>query len=145
MSSAISKPMLANELAEPSPYSATWQKIMIWFFIVTDGLTFAGFLACYGFARLASPAWPDQSQVFNLNLISLMTFVLISSSATMAGAVGAASDGSSRRATRFLLLTLLGDLYCFPCRHLSGRTLSPREEVSIRTRGAFLSSAVTFS
>ena len=111
MRSATSKAMLGDhEFSEQSPYAASWQKVMMWIFIVTDGLIFAGLLACYGFARLASAAWPDQSLPFDLNLISLMTFVLISSSATMASAVGAASEGSARRTTRFLLLTILGGL-----------------------------------
>ena len=111
MSSATSKAMVGDhEFSEPSPYAPSWQKVMMWMFIVTDGLTFAGFLACYGFARLASAAWPDQSLVFDLNLISLMTFVLISSSATMASAVRAAAEGSARRTTRYLLLTILGGL-----------------------------------
>ena len=32
------------------PYDAGWRKVMMWWFIVTDGLLFAGFLASYGYA-----------------------------------------------------------------------------------------------
>ena len=111
MSSATSKAIAGTrKFSEPSPYGASWQKAMMWIFIVTDGLTFAGLLAGYGFARVATSAWPDQTLAFDLNLIGLMTFVLISSSATMASAVGAAAEGSSRRTTRLLLLTVLGGL-----------------------------------
>ncbi len=79
--------------AEPlSPLAVSWQKLMMWCFIITDGLLFAGFLGTYGFARLASAEWPDLSQIFHLWFISLMTFVLISSSATMASAVEAAAQ-----------------------------------------------------
>jgi cytochrome c oxidase subunit 3 len=90
------------------PFGMSWQKLMMWIFIVTDGLLFAGFLASYGFARTAAPAWPDQQQVFHLWFISLMTFVLISSSATMATAVAAARLSESKTVARMVLLTLAG-------------------------------------
>jgi cytochrome c oxidase subunit III len=91
-----------------SPFAVGWSKLMMWLFIVTDGLLFAGFLASYGFARLSSPEWPDQLQVFHLWFIALMTFTLISSSATMATAVGGAHRGDGATVWRFLLLTILG-------------------------------------
>ena len=94
-----------------SPFGVSWQKMMMWWFIVTDGLLFAGFLAAYGFARLASESWPDRSAVFNLNFITLMTFILISSSATMATAVGATRRSDPKTAVRFLVLTILGGLF----------------------------------
>lgn len=93
-----------------SPFDVSWSKLMMWVFIITDALLFAGFLAGYGFMRLVSPSWPDRSQVFNLGLIALMTFLLISSSATMATAVGAARQGQRAATVRFLLLTILGGL-----------------------------------
>ena len=95
-----------------SPFGAGWQKMMMWVFIVTDALLFAGFLGGYGFVRLASPTWPDRGQIFDLRLIALMTFVLISSSATMASAVAAAKRSHWNMVVRFLLFTLLGGL-CF--------------------------------
>ncbi len=90
------------------PFDAGWRKTMMWIFIITDGLLFAGFLASYAFARHASPTWPDQSAVFHLSYIALMTFVLITSSATMASAVGAAQGGRLPAAGRFVWLTVLG-------------------------------------
>ena len=77
----------------------------MWWFIVTDGLLFAGFLASYGYARILAFRWPDQSSVFSLPYIAAMTFVLISSSATMASAVQAAREGRRSVALRFVLLT----------------------------------------
>lgn len=94
------------------PFGVSWQKLMLWVFIVTDGLLFAGLLAAYGFVRLASPQWPDRAEVFHLSFIGVMTFILISSSATMASAVAAARQGRRSVAVRFLLLTILGGL-CF--------------------------------
>ncbi len=93
-----------------SPFGVSWQKLMMWIFLVTDALLFAGFLVAYGFIRMASPSWPEQSEVFNMLLIGVMTFVLITSSATMATAVGAAQRGDLKRAMRFVLLTALGGL-----------------------------------
>jgi cytochrome c oxidase subunit 3 len=89
---------------------AGWRKVMMWIFIITDGLLFAGFLASYGLARLAAVDWPDQSQVFSITFISAMTFVLISSSATMATAVAAARNGERATGVRALLATLAGGL-----------------------------------
>jgi cytochrome c oxidase subunit 3 len=96
--------------ASVSPFGANWQKSMMWVFIVTDALLFAGFLGSYGFVRLASPVWPDRAEIFDLRLIALMTFVLISSSATMASAVAAAKAMDRGKAARFLGLTIAGGL-----------------------------------
>ncbi len=93
-----------------SPFAVNWNKLMMWVFIVSDGLLFAGFLGAYGFARLSSPTWPDRSKIFHLEFIALMTFILISSSATMATAVGAARQENRKLAIRCVLLTILGGL-----------------------------------
>jgi cytochrome c oxidase subunit III len=90
------------------PFDAGWRKVMMWWFIVTDGLLFAGFLASFGYAKIVSSHWPDQALVFSLPYIAAMTFVLITSSATMASAVQAARDGQRPTALRFILLTALG-------------------------------------
>jgi cytochrome c oxidase subunit 3 len=85
-----------------------WRKLMMWLFIITDGLLFAGFLASYGVSRLTFSSWPDQAEVFSIGFISAMTFVLISSSATMAMAVSAVARGDRGAGVRSLLATLLG-------------------------------------
>lgn len=90
------------------PFDAGWHKVMMWTFIITDGLLFAGFLASYGYARIMSTQWPDQSAVFNLVFIAAMTFILISSSATMASAVGAARSGAKGDVAKYVWLTILG-------------------------------------
>jgi cytochrome c oxidase subunit 3 len=92
------------------PFGTSWRKVMMWWFIVTDGLLFAGFLASYGYARLLAFRWPDLSEVFSLKYIAAMTFVLISSSATMATAVEQSEKGERRRALTFVLLTAVGGL-----------------------------------
>ena len=91
-----------------SPFGIPWQKLMMWLFLVTDALLFAGFLSGYGFVRLASGTWPDMADVVPMTKIAAMTFILISSSATMAVAVGAAHRQDLRRAAMFVALTAVG-------------------------------------
>ena len=93
-----------------SPFGMSWQKFMMWWFIVTDALLFAGFLGSYGFSRLGSANWPDADKVFSLPFLTVMTFVLISSSATMACAVAAAKAGDRAAIARFTGLTMVGGL-----------------------------------
>ncbi len=99
-----------------SPFAATWQKTMMWIFIITDGLLFSGLLCAYGFLRMASTSsWPDRSAVFSIPFIAFMTFVLITSSATMGTAVTAARLGDRKRAKLNLALTILGGLVFLGC------------------------------
>lgn len=90
------------------PFDAGWHKVMMWAFIVTDGLLFAAFLASYGYARFMSANWPNQSEVFSIPFIAVMTFILITSSATMASAVAAAKKGDKAGVTKYVLLTIVG-------------------------------------
>ena len=98
-----------------SPFGTTWSKFMMWIFIISDALTFAGFLIAYGFMRSISPVWPEQTQVFDMRLITFMTFALISSSAVMACAVGAARAGDAKAAFRFLTMTIAGGAIFLGC------------------------------
>lgn len=98
------------EAGERAPLGVSWQKLMMWIFIISDALLFAGLLVGYAFVRIASPAWPDRGEVFHLSMIAFMTFLLISSSATMASAVAAAGRGDRAATVRFLIFTILGGL-----------------------------------
>ena len=98
-----------------SPFGTSWSKFMMWIFIISDALTFAAFLIAYGFMRRISPVWPRQTEVFNMALITLMTFILISSSAVMAMAVAAARAANPKLAFKFLCLTVLGGLMFLGC------------------------------
>ena len=71
---------------------------MMWFFLITDALTFSAFLGTYGFYRFKYPdIWPVPEEVFThfpflhgdhpLLFVALMTFILIMSSVTMVLAV----------------------------------------------------------
>ena len=93
-----------------SPFAVGWPKLMMWLFLVSDTLTFAGLLAGYGVIRISLGRWPVRAEIFNLYLVGAMTFILICSSATMAVAVSAAKRGDNRRVIPYLLLTVLGGL-----------------------------------
>jgi len=93
-----------------SPFAIGWPKLMMWLFLVSDTLTFAGLLTGYGVMRLSLGRWPVQAEIFRIWLVGLMTFILICSSATMAVAVTAARRRDNARVIRFLLLTVLGGL-----------------------------------
>lgn len=92
------------------PLGASSPKLMMWIFVVSDALLFMTMLVGYGVLRIASPKWPDAGDVFHISLIALMTFLLISSSATMGSAVAAASRGDFSAASRFILFTIVGGL-----------------------------------
>ena len=91
-----------------------WGKPMMWIFLLSDTFIFGSFLISYMTVRMSSSVpWPNASQVFSLSmfgkdvpllLIAIMTFVLISSSGTMALAV---NYGYRRdRRTTFILLVV---------------------------------------
>ena len=74
-----------------------WGKAMMWIFLLSDTFIFSIFLLSYMTVRFSTTvAWPNPSEIFALNiggndipliLIAIMTFILISSSGTMAMAV----------------------------------------------------------
>jgi cytochrome c oxidase subunit 3 len=74
-----------------------WGKVMMWIFLLSDTFIFSCFLISYMTVRMSTTVpWPNPSEVFALTiggqtipliLIAIMTFILISSSGTMAMAV----------------------------------------------------------
>src|SRR2546422_6493160 len=74
-----------------------WGKAMMWIFLLSDTFIFSSFLISYMTVRISTTVpWPNPSEVFALTiggqkipliLIAIMTFILISSSGTMAMAV----------------------------------------------------------
>jgi cytochrome c oxidase subunit 3 len=94
--------------------------MMMWFFIVSDALTFTGFLVAYGFSRFKNiNSWPIADEVFThfpflhgidapMYYVALMTFVLIFSSVTMVLAVDAGHHNQKAKVTFYMLLTIIG-------------------------------------
>jgi cytochrome c oxidase subunit 3 len=99
-----------------SPFGTSWSKFMMWIFIISDALTFAGFLIAYGFMRQTAVAWPNAMEdVFSPVLITFMTFVLISSSAVMAMAVSAARAHDPKSAVKYIAMTVFGGAIFLGC------------------------------
>jgi len=78
-------------------FGMPWGKAMMWIFLLSDTFIFSCFLVGYMMVRISTTdPWPNPSEVFALSfggepipliLIAIMTFVLITSSGTMAMAV----------------------------------------------------------
>jgi cytochrome c oxidase subunit 3 len=95
--------------------------MMMWFFLVSDSLTFAGFLVSYGFMRFKfADSWPIADEVFThvpffhgnypMYYVAFMTFILIMSSVTMVLAVDAGHRMMKKKVTMYMFLTVLGGL-----------------------------------
>src|SRR5690606_35656807 len=93
----------------------SWGKAMMWIFLLSDTFIFGSFLLSYMTTRMSTVVpWPNASEVFGLHigganvpliLIAIMTFVLISSSGTMAMAVMYGYRRDRSRTVALLLLT----------------------------------------
>jgi len=101
------------------PLGASYGKLMMWFFLVSDALTFSGFLAAYGFSRFKFiETWPIADEVFThvpffhgnypMYYVAFMTFVLIMSSVTMVLAVDAGHKLQKTKVIWFMFLTIIG-------------------------------------
>ena len=104
------------------PLKASYGKMMMWFFILSDALTFSGFLAAYGFSRFKFiDSWPIADEVFNhfpflhgvdapMYYVALMTFILIFSSVTMVLAVDAGHHMHKGKVTIYMFFTIIGGI-----------------------------------
>jgi cytochrome c oxidase subunit 3 len=97
--------------------SVSWGKAMMWIFLLSDTFVFSIFLLGYMSARMSTQSeWPNASEVFSLHvggadlpllLIAIMTFVLISSSGTMAMAVRCGYARARKATAGLMYLTAL--------------------------------------
>jgi cytochrome c oxidase subunit 3 len=105
-----------------SPFSTSYGKLMMWFFLVSDALTFGGLLIAYGFTRHdAQISWPIGEETFNslpflghgypLIYVALMTFILIVSSVTMVLAVEAGHRMDRKGVTKWMIATIIGGFF----------------------------------
>lgn len=114
------KGLVADWSSDVQTFKVRWSKAMMWIFLLSDTFIFGSFLSSYMAVRLTTTApWPDTSTVFALHvggtdvpllLIAIMTFILISSSGTMAMGVTAAYKKQRVRTGVLILLTALGGL-----------------------------------
>ena len=103
--------------ADKQAFDMPWGKLMMWIFLLSDTFIFSVFLTGYMNVRLsATDQWPNPSEVFALEiggthwplvLIAIMTFILITSSGTMAMAVNFAYRGDKRKTVILMAMTAL--------------------------------------
>ena len=82
-------------------------KLGMWLFLASEVMFFTGFIGSYIVLRLASPSWPDPTQLLDTPLLAVNTFVLICSSGTMVYALQSIQNGNQKRLQMFLLFTIL--------------------------------------
>jgi cytochrome c oxidase subunit III len=98
---------------DPSPYRIQSKKLTMWLFIISDAVTFGAILFGYGYLRAGSANWPTPFE-FSSSIVNglIMTFVLLTSSLTMLGAVAAARLGNKSASLKWLGVTaLLGVIF----------------------------------
>ncbi len=109
--------LVSDWSADKQAFDVPWGKLMMWIFLLSDTFIFSIFLTSYMNVRLSqTDNWPNPSEVFALEiagthmpliLIAIMTFVLITSSGTMAMAVRSAYSGDKRTTVILMAATAL--------------------------------------
>jgi len=129
------------------PLKASYGKMMMWFFIVSDALTFSGFIASYGFSRFKFiDSWPIADEVFThvpflhgvpapMYYVAFMTFILIFSSVTMVLAVDAGHHMKKNKVIIYLFLTIIGGLIFVGSQAWEWSTFIKGEYGAVETKG----------
>lgn len=132
------------------PMGASYGKLMMWFFIVSDALTFSGFLAAYGFSRFKFiETWPLADEVFThfpfmhgvsapMYYVALMTFILIFSSVTMVLAVDAGHQMKKNKVILYMFLTIVGGVIFVGSQAWEWKNFIKGEYGAIETKGGSL-------
>ncbi|HND86719.1 MAG TPA: cytochrome oxidase subunit III, partial [Saprospiraceae bacterium] len=136
------------------PFKASYGKLMMWYFLLSDAFTFAGFLIAYGALRFSMPTWPEPDFVFAsfpfvhahwpLVFVTFMTFVLIFSSVTMVRAVQEGHRENRRGVVFWMFLTILGGATFLGSQAYEWTTLIKAENVSVNRNpfGRYLADGV---
>lgn len=124
MAGEATKTISQTELWEGgrSPFSVSYGKLMMWFFLISDALTFGGLLTALGFMKVKfADTWPVSEEVFfhfpfthahlPLMYVALMTFILIVSSVTMVLAVEAGHRMDKKGVIKWLFWTVIGGIF----------------------------------
>jgi len=109
------KSLVDDWSADKQTFDVPWGKLMMWIFLLSDTFIFSIFLTAYMSVRMTTTAeWPPTSEVFSLViagqhvpllLIAIMTFILITSSGTMAMAVNYAYQGKTKNTVILMFIT----------------------------------------
>ncbi len=137
------------------PLNASYGKMMMWFFIVSDALTFSGFLVAYGFSRFKNiDSWPIADEVFYhfpflhgidapMYYVALMTFILIFSSVTMVLAVDAGHKMQKTKVAVYMLLTIIGGAVFVGSQAWEWKNFIQGEYGAVETKGGQILQFVT--
>lgn len=125
------------------PFKISYGKLMMWYFLVSDAFTFAGFLIAYGALRFSMPTWPLPDVVFStfpgglhhmpLIFVTVMTFILILSSVTMVRAVQEGHRENKRGVVKWMGLTIIGGLMFLGCQAWEWTNLIAKENMTVTT------------
>lgn len=131
------------------PMKASYGKLMMWYFLLSDAFTFAGFLIAYGALRFSSATWPIPDSVFStapfgiheyftwwdghapLLFVTFMSFLLIISSVTMVRAVQEGHRENKRGVAFWMLLTIVGGLGFLGCQAWEWSNLIAVEHMTV--------------
>lgn len=129
-----------------SPFKTSYGKLMMWYFLLSDAFTFAGFLIAYGALRSSMDTWPVPDFVFSLFpglsgshpllFVTFMTFVLLFSSFTMMRAVQEGHRENKSGVVKWMFLTILGGAGFLSCQAWEWSTLIGKEKMTV-TRDPF--------
>jgi len=130
-----------------SPFNASYGKVMMWYFLMSDAFTFGAFLISYATLRFSLNGWVDANHVFNafpffghqdlpLAFVSLMTFILIASSVTMVLAVHEGHKMNRKGVEKYMILTIIGGLAFLACQAWEWTHLLTGEHFVLNANGA---------
>jgi cytochrome c oxidase subunit 3 len=124
-----------------SPFGTSYGKLMMWYFLLSDAFTFAGFLIAYGTMRFMMPTWPLPDAVFStapfgihnapLIFVTFMSFLLIISSVTMVRAVQEGHRENKNGVVFWLILTIIGGSGFLGCQAWEWTNLIAKEHMTI--------------
>ncbi len=125
------------------PFKVSYGKLMMWYFLLSDAFTFAGFLIAYGTLRFSSPSWPVPDFVFStapfgihdapLIFVTVMSFLLIISSVTMVRAVQEGHRENKNGVVFWMLLTIIGGAGFLGCQAWEWNNLIGTEHMTVLT------------
>jgi cytochrome c oxidase subunit 3 len=139
-----------------SPFNASYGKVMMWYFLMSDAFTFGAFLISYGTIRFSVNDWADPNAVFNafpfaghanlpLAFVSLMTFILIFSSVTMVLAVHEGHHMNRKGVEKYMLLTIVGGAAFLGCQAWEWTHLLTGQHATLLADGTLTTMATTAS
>lgn len=124
-----------------APFKASYGKLMMWYFLLSDAFTFAGFLIAYGALRFSSPTWTVPDFVFStapfgvhhapLIFVTIMSFLLIISSVTMVRAVQEGHRENKNGVVFWMLLTIIGGIGFLSCQAWEWTNLIATEHMTV--------------